>query len=228
MEYSVDGGTNYTSITSANQTLSAAVISTITAAKDIKIRTKAVGATPPGIPSVINILASPSAPIISLDTQTGEALGSTTAMEYSIDNGTNWSAFVMSDEVLAADIIAGLSAVSDFKVRLKASAQTLQGIAQTIDIQASSSSIDLSGVIYERSTKTLSSGNLSLNQVILYRTKQDATAWNNWKIGTVDSFNEVIVGDPQAYQGGIGAIEIRLIKQSGEVGGTLYIIDAQD
>jgi hypothetical protein len=227
MEYSVDGGVSYTAITLSNQTIDSTKLALITAANDIRIRKKAVGATPAGNAAIINILAAPAAPTVTFNTQTGATTGTTAAMEYSYDNGAIWLPFSGSNEVLSAGILAGLNKDLDFKVRVKAVGQTLASTVKTINILLSSAAIDLSTVVYDISEKRLHSGNLASGQVILYRVENTAGGtWSAWKLVTVNATPEAFIADPQSNPLSPGKIQIRLINFSNEASGTDYVLTA--
>ncbi|MCR4436407.1 MAG: S-layer homology domain-containing protein [Clostridiales bacterium] len=224
MEYSLNGGASYTSVTSSNQQLTDSELKALTSANGIYIRVKG---SPPGVPAVIAILPAPAAPAVALNTQTGATTGSATNMEYSVDGGNTWTAFTGNNQILPPGVLASLDASKDFKVRVKAAGQTLPGNIQTINILASSAP-DLGTVSYSRTLKKLTGGNLTSGQVILYRTKSSDTpeTWNNWSLGTVNSSDELTVADTQA--GNADPIEVKLITVFNEAPGTSYTISSSD
>lgn len=126
MEYSLNGGTAWTTAT-ANQDLSS-VIGDITATNDIKVRVKASGNVPAGAIQTIDISAGPAAPT-GLTCTTAQIAGTTAAMEYKLESGvwtdctaTNTAVTIAKDDVL--------------KVRVKATGTTLAGAEATVDTSA--------------------------------------------------------------------------------------------
>ncbi|KFL42828.1 hypothetical protein CH76_10285 [Lysinibacillus sp. BF-4] len=85
---------------------------------------------------VITKATTPAAPatIFSFDganANAGKLMGATTAMEYSLDGGSNWIPVETNDPALP---VASINDTDDIKVRVKASSNTEEGAIQTIDI----------------------------------------------------------------------------------------------
>ncbi|SHN79508.1 hypothetical protein [Desulfitobacterium chlororespirans] len=114
-EYSIDGGENWATITSVDESL-ASLLASITADKDIKVRVKAEGMVPVGAIQTLDVLAGPAAPT-GVEGGVLKITGTTTAMEYSSD-GNTWIDCSDAETIVTA---------GDYTVRLKATGLTLPG-----------------------------------------------------------------------------------------------------
>ena len=125
MEYSLDGGTNWTVVGSADVDISG-LLGSISASNDIKIRVKQTGNTPAGTTQVISILAGLAVTTYSID-YTGEQSSQNIATtdEYSLDNfataGTSGSGAKLA-----------LTPETNVYFRVKKTGQTLAGSTQTL------------------------------------------------------------------------------------------------
>lgn len=89
MEYSLDGGLYYTAALSDDKQLSTQEISSIYAAKDIKVRAKATEHEISGSVQTVDILNTSTPPIVSSDDSNNSINGISNAMEFSLDS-INW------------------------------------------------------------------------------------------------------------------------------------------
>lgn len=117
-EYSIDGGTTWTTTTAVTEALV-----NVSAANDIKVRVKEAGTVPAGAIQTINILAVPAAPTV-VATSTTELAGTTTAMEYSTNNGTSWTPATLTNTTLV-----GTTTGQIVQIRVKATAAGTNNIA---------------------------------------------------------------------------------------------------
>lgn len=145
MEYSLNGGTSWTAITGANPDLSSQ-ISNITAANDIRIRTKAAGTSKASDPQIIDIIqASPPNVTSSINlTGTVTITGATSSMQYSIDGGSSWT------DASSTISITSMSAGSTIQIRNKASGTAMAGNPTAITVQAAPAA----GIDYSAETIT--------------------------------------------------------------------------
>jgi hypothetical protein len=131
MEYSLDGGLNWSACTN-NMTLDVVKIS---AEKDIKVRIKETETTNAGGIQTIDISPSPVAPsgITAADctiitNNNGKLSGVSTAMEYKLSTASSWTA-------VSGNEITGLNN-GTYDVRIKATGHTLSGAVAQITINA--------------------------------------------------------------------------------------------
>jgi hypothetical protein len=131
MEYSLDGGLNWSACTN-NMTLDVVKIS---AEKDIKVRIKETETTNAGGIQTIDISPSPAAPsgITATDctiitNNNGKLSGVSTAMEYKLSTASSWTA-------VSGNEITGLNN-GTYDVRIKATGHTLSGAAAQVTINA--------------------------------------------------------------------------------------------
>lgn len=140
MEYSLDNGTTWTAVASADQALA---VGSISAANDIKVRVAAAGSVPAGAIQTIDVLAGPVAPTLTTFTAaTGVLAGlpaSAANLEYSVaSDGTTYSAYApltvdaTGNATLTGTFTATTSVV---KVRVKAAGLTLPGAEATATAQ---------------------------------------------------------------------------------------------
>lgn len=77
-----------------------------------------------------------AAPNVTLDITSGKTTNTLTTQEYSVDGGTTWTPFTSANQTLGEKVVKELTSTNGFKVRKKATATTVAGNVQTIDIPA--------------------------------------------------------------------------------------------
>lgn len=92
MEFSLDGGVAYISVTAEDQALSLGQASGLDADKDIRVRYKAAAQTPASAALLINLLSGPAAPTVTADDTANVINGINNTMEYSMDQ-INWTKY---------------------------------------------------------------------------------------------------------------------------------------
>ncbi|OLN24129.1 hypothetical protein BTO30_01575 [Domibacillus antri] len=209
-EYSVDGGTTWTTFGSANETLGASVLASLDATKDFKVRVKATASAPAGAVQTIDVLAGPVAPTTTLNVATGGTTGTLTTQEYSVDGGATWTTFSSADATLGAPVLASLDATKDFKVRVKATSTTLAGAVQTIDL-AASTAITVGTGTYTQSTDVLTQGDGNLAAgTYLWRAETSANTWSEWQLVTLTGGTPWTVGATKP--GALLKVELKAIS----------------
>ncbi|HAN09306.1 MAG TPA: hypothetical protein DCP90_01690 [Clostridiales bacterium] len=133
MEYSVNGGSEWSPCTGSTQAVS---IANINSTNDIKIRKVTTESAFASNIQTIDILEGPEAPLASYSTETGNLTSVTSEMEYSKNGGTTWYACGGATQSVP---VTHISAANDLKVRVKATGLTLPGTVKTFDILASPS-----------------------------------------------------------------------------------------
>ncbi len=123
MEFSLNGGTAWTAIASANPLLSSGQLATLSADADISVRVAEAATVTAGSITVIDILAGPAAPAVSGDDTANTVTGMTVAMETSTD-GTTWTRYAGSLPSLAGTV--------SLRIRVAATGVTLPGAVTTI------------------------------------------------------------------------------------------------
>ena len=94
MEYSVDGGSNWTDYNTVEEP-------TFTGNQTVEIRVKAEGINPAGEIATISFTidpVTPAAPSVSVDDTTNKIVGANATMEYSVDGGSSWTDYNPSNE----------------------------------------------------------------------------------------------------------------------------------
>ncbi|SDH45450.1 cell wall-binding repeat-containing protein [Desulfosporosinus hippei] len=152
MKYSVNGGTNWIDITTTS-----VVIADVTTANGIKVYMPGNGTTTRDSDVQTITVTQAATPVISTFTVTqpstingtGSIAGVQSSMEYSVDNGSTWTA--------GGSTITGISGGTTYSIRTKGSGAVLASEAYTITINAFSPMQETKPVaIFEASTMTLS------------------------------------------------------------------------
>ncbi|MEL1136226.1 leucine-rich repeat protein [Desulfitobacterium sp. THU1] len=152
MKYSVNGGSNWIDITTTS-----VVIADATAANGIKVYMPGNGTTTRDSDVQTITVTKAATPVISTFTVTqpstingtGSIAGVQSSMEYSVDNGSTWTA--------GGSTITGISGGTTYSIRTKASGAVLASEAYTITINAFIPTKETKPVaIFEASTMTLS------------------------------------------------------------------------
>ena len=106
MEYSVDGGASYVSLVASGEVLSRDVLASISAANDIRIRTKLTANKLVGADKLIAIAPGPAAPVITRNDTLNTVTGLTALMEYKFNDDQYWSKFIAaSPPDLSGDLV---------------------------------------------------------------------------------------------------------------------------
>lgn len=100
MEYSVDNGTTWTAYSAETEPVFAGD-------QTVMVRVAAEGINPPGPATTLTFTmdpVTPSAPAVTADDTANKIAGAAATMEYSVDNGTTWTAYNTETEpVFAGD-----------------------------------------------------------------------------------------------------------------------------
>lgn len=121
MEYSIDGGNSYSTITTKDQELEQSEIDSLSFENDIHIRYKARENVLPSEETIIDLIESPILNGVTSNDVDNTISGMTNLMEFSIDNGTSWMNYDNNLPSLEGEIT--------ILIRLKAMGTTFEGIA---------------------------------------------------------------------------------------------------
>ena len=129
MEFSLDGGNTYISVTSADQVLSSEQASGLNAERDIRVRYKAAAQTPASTALLINLLPGPASPGVTADDNANVINGINNTMEYGMDQ-INWIKYNNNPPDLSGD--------KTVYVRIPGTGVTLPSAAVTLNFTANS------------------------------------------------------------------------------------------
>ena len=148
MEYSLDGGLAYAAATEDDHMLTVGELASVSASKDIRIRLKATLRVPAGAVRIIDIQAPATMPTIAFSftgTYAGKLVGSTTAMEYSLDGGATYSPVTVNAMKLSAAELEEIDAVNDIRCRLRQTAVKPASTPKVLNILAGPAAPSLTG-----------------------------------------------------------------------------------